>query len=99
MASNSATLAAIKSAHAGRTGAPKYGEIAFSGNGSQTAFNIPHGLGGTPLSYYAKPLTDAAGAKRTVTVTSTNIVVTYTTAPASGTNNLRLRWGGHRLVA
>lgn len=97
MASNSATLAAINTAHRARTGAPTGGVASFNGNASTTVFNIAHSQGGTPTSYWTLPITEAAAAKRTVTVTSTNVVVTYTTAPASGTGNVKLRWGASRL--
>lgn len=97
MASNSATLATIKTAYATRAGHPTYGEISFSGNGSTTVFNIPHGAGGSPNNYWALPISEAATGKHTVTRDGTNIVITFTTAPVSGTNNVKFRWGSHRL--
>lgn len=97
MATNTTTLGTINTSWKSRTGAPKYGVSSQNGNASTTAFNIAHGLGGVPTSFSVVPLTEAAGAKRVVTATSTNIVVTYTTAPASGTGNVKLRWYAHRL--
>jgi hypothetical protein len=97
MASNSSTLGTISTAWKGRTGAPKYGVASLNGNGSATVFNIAHGLGGTPTSVYALPISEPATAKRTVTKDGTNIIITYATAPASGTGNVRFRWWGHRL--
>lgn len=97
MAGNSSTLATIKTAYASRAGAPKYGVASFNGTGAQTVFNIAHGLGGNPTSVYALPISEAATAKRTVTKDGTNIVVTFASAPASGTGNVKFRWGGHRL--
>lgn len=97
MANNTATLAAIKSAHAGRTGAPRGGIASFNGTGAQTVFNIAHGLGAVPAQFWAVPASEAAWARHTVTAGATNIVVTFTTAPATGTNNVKLSWGGHVL--
>ena len=97
MAGNSATLAAVEAAFKARTGAPTGGNASFNGTGAQTVFNIAHGITGTPNHFWAIPVTDAAHAKRTVTVNGTNIVVTYTTAPPSGTNNVKFRWGSSKL--
>lgn len=69
------------------------GLATFSGDGVTTVFNIPHGLAGTPRHADAKAQT--AGARATqfqVTVTSTNVVVTYSTAPVSGASNVGLWW-------
>jgi hypothetical protein len=98
MAGNSATLAAVNTAFRARTGFPTGGVASFNGTGAQTAFSIPHGQAGAPNHYWAIPISEAAHAKRTVTVTSTNIVITYATAPASGTGNLKFRWGSSRLL-
>ena len=68
------------------------GKATFSGTGAQVAFNIPHGLTGTPTSARVTAGSAAASGAFYVTTTSTNIVVTYTAAPASGTNNVVLNW-------
>jgi len=57
------------------------GVAIFSGDGTTTTFNIPHGLAAAPSKYGVSPLTPDADAARTVTVNATNIVVTYTTGP------------------
>lgn len=66
------------------------GKAVANGNASTTLFNIAHGLGATPsnaLISIAKPAILA-----TYTVDGTNIAVTFTTAPASGTNNVEIHW-------
>lgn len=74
------------------------GKIAFNGTGAQTAFNIPHGItndagnGVIPTYYDANGIDAVSNAAKTVTATTTNIVVTYAAAPASGTNNVNLVW-------
>lgn len=74
------------------------GKIAFNGTGAQTAFNIPHGIvndagnGVIPTYYDANGIDAVSNAAKTVTATTTNIVVTFAAAPASGTNNVNLVW-------
>lgn len=78
------------------------GKIAFNGTGAQTAFNIPHGIvndagnGVIPTYYDANGIDAVSIAAKTVTATTTNIVVTYAAAPASGTNNVNLVWTAER---
>lgn len=78
------------------------GKIAFNGTGAQTAFNIPHGIvndagnGIIPTYYDANGIDAVSNAAKTVTATTTNIVVTYAAAPASGTNNVNLVWTAER---
>jgi len=79
------------------------GTATFSGNGSNKVFTIPHGLDAAPLYCIPFPAvaptfvdvqpasTDAKG-DYYITADATNITVTYGTAPASGTNNVVLRW-------
>ena len=97
MAGNTSTLGTINTAWKGRTGAPKGGIASFNGTGAQTVFNIAHGLGAAPTVFWAVPASEAAWARHTVTAGATNIVVTFTTAPATGTNNVKLSWGGQIL--
>lgn len=74
------------------------GTAQFSGNASTTVFNIPHTLvndagNGIVPTYFDVNGTDAVSiAAKTVTATTANIVVTFSAAPASGTNNINLRW-------
>ena len=67
----------------------------FNGTGSQTAFNIPHTLGVVPVELSVTPGSAAAAAPFYVTATSSNLVVTYLTAPAAGTNNVLLNWSAN----
>jgi len=63
-----------------------------SGNASTKAFNIAHSLLAAPsVVRVTVGSSDAAGTP-VITSTSTNIVVTYPTAPPSGTNNLIWNW-------
>lgn len=73
------------------------GAATFSGNGSTVAFNIAHGLSTTPTSYVVTAASSAAKGEYYVTANATNITVTYTTAPASGTNNVVLTWKAEKL--
>jgi nitrous oxidase accessory protein NosD len=68
------------------------GTATFSGNGTQTIFTIPHGLATTPKTVIVTPGSADAIGNFYVTVDATNITVTYTTAPPSGTNNIILYW-------
>lgn len=74
------------------------GVAVFSGNASTTAFNIPHGIvnaagnGVIPGYFDVNGLDAVSIAAKTVTATTTNIVVTFSAAPASGSNNINLRW-------
>jgi hypothetical protein len=75
-----------------RVGASDSGLSTQSGNGSTKVFNIAHGLFATPLNYRVEPLSADAAVGRDITVTSTNIVITYSLPPLSGTNNLKWSW-------
>lgn len=68
------------------------GQVTLSGTGSATAFTIAHGLASTPSSVRVTPGSAAAATPFYVTSDATNITVTFTTAPASGTNNVVLNW-------
>lgn len=70
----------------------KTGTNTQSGNGTATSFSIPHGLGTTPTYWNAVAISAAAGNISYVTANSTNIIVFYSVAPASGTNNLSWNW-------
>jgi hypothetical protein len=68
-----------------------------NGNGSTTLFNIAHGLGSTPTyAFISVAQSGSAFIGTQYTVDSTNIAVTFASAPASGTNNVKIYW---RVVA
>lgn len=66
------------------------GKATASGNGSTTVFNVAHGLGSTPSN--AMIVCSSHTNTFTFTTTTTNIVVTFSTAPPSGTNNVVFYW-------
>jgi len=68
------------------------GVATFSGDGSTTEFKIEHGLVSTPSKYAVSPLTPDADASRTITVDDTYIIITFSTAPPSGTDNIKFGW-------
>lgn len=75
------------------TGIFNGGTAVLSGTGSATAFTIAHGLGVTPSEMSVIPASAAAAAHPLwISADATNITVTFTTAPASGSNNVSLAW-------
>lgn len=72
--------------------AGKGGSASFNGTGAQTVFNIPHTLGVVPTEYSVDPGSAGANALFFVSADATNLIVTFAAAPASGTNNVVLRW-------
>ena len=72
----------------------RVGKSTASGNASTTVFNIAHGLGSLPT--YTFIVCSSLTTTNTYTVDSTNIVVTFSSAPPSGTNNVIIYW---RVVA
>jgi len=68
------------------------GVATFSGDGSTTEFKIEHGLVSTPSKYGVSPLTPDAHADKTISVDDTYIIITFSTAPPSGTDNLKFGW-------
>ena len=77
----------------------RVGKSTASGNGSTTVFNIAHGLGSNPTYAFvsvAQSGTTNPQINRSYTTDATNIVVTFATAPSSGTNNVIINW---RVVA
>jgi hypothetical protein len=98
---NASTLASIGTAWKGRSPAPAapVGRRAFgytaNGDGTAVAFNIAHGMtdkDGTaiaPAGVALEPRNAVSAAAHWISsITTTNVVVTFTTAPASGTNNV-----------
>jgi hypothetical protein len=74
------------------TGSILRGTTTKTGNGSTKVFTIAHGMGITPTAYFVHGNSvDALGAF-TLSADSTNITVTYTVAPPTGTSNLAFTW-------
>jgi parallel beta helix pectate lyase-like protein len=65
-----------------------------NGTGSQTVFNIAHGLSAAPAIAIVTPDSDDAQPPYTVTKDATNIIVTFPFAPPTGTNNVKFFWQG-----
>lgn len=63
----------------------------FNGDGTTKVFTIPHGCWNS-IRANVTPMSQAAAIPFYVTVNSTSIIVTFNTAPASGTNNIVLAW-------
>jgi hypothetical protein len=77
----------------------RVGKHQANGNGSATVFNIAHGNGSTPTYAFisvAQSGTTNPAIDHSFTVDATNIVVTFASAPSSGTNNVVIYW---RVVA
>jgi len=68
------------------------GVAVFSGDGSTTEFKIEHGLVSAPSKYGVTPLTPDAHADKTISADDTYITITFSTAPPSGTDNLKFSW-------
>jgi len=68
------------------------GKSTQSGNASTKVFNIPHKLDTTPKSARVTAGSSDAAGNPVVTFDATNVIVTYPTAPPSGTNNLLFNW-------
>ncbi|RFB07677.1 right-handed parallel beta-helix repeat-containing protein [Bacillus sp. OE] len=69
-------------------------QIVFSGDGVSTTKTIPHGLSATPNAYFVQAVSlDAGNAViKRVVANSTDLIVTFNTAPVSGSNNITLNW-------
>ena len=61
-----------------------------SGNGSTTSFTIAHSIGSTPSVYFAECISHQVTC--TITADATNLTVTTSSAPSSGTNNVKIYW-------
>jgi len=68
------------------------GRSTQSGDGATTAFTISHGLYTTPASVSVTAGHAAARGDFHVTVSSTQITVTFGTAPVAGASNVVLNW-------
>lgn len=69
-----------------------HGESTRSGDGSTTTFYIPHNLEVDPAWVNVEAQSIDASADRQVRHTSTNIIIEYSAAPASGSGNLEWEW-------
>jgi hypothetical protein len=63
-----------------------------NGDGSTTAFNIPHGCFATPTYVNVVPATANSLGSFTITANNTNIVVNYAIAPPAFVTNLQWYW-------
>jgi sugar/nucleoside kinase (ribokinase family) len=70
--------------------AEQTGKATASGDGSTTAFTIAHSVGSTPSVVFVQCSTFSTS--YTYTVDATNITVTFTTAPTSGSSNVIFYW-------
>lgn len=64
----------------------------FSGDGAILSFDIPHGLGVTPVNYTVTSASTAAQGIAYAEVDSTNITVHYNIAPPTGVDNVSIAW-------
>ena len=75
----------------------RVGKSTASGNASTTIFNIAHGLGSKPTyAFISVAQSGSTNITKSYTTDATNIVVTFSSAPTSGTNNVIIYW---RVVA
>jgi len=72
-------------------GPSREGIATFTGDGSTTSFTIAHGLVATPSKYFVQPLNAASQGFSDVSADSTDITITFSSAPASGTT-LKFYW-------
>lgn len=82
-----AVVGAVQNVHVAKGFASK------SGDASTKIFTIAHGMASTPASAWVNPSSTDALGEFTTDIDSTNITITYTIAPPSGTNNLEYYWG------
>ena len=88
------TIASSGEGGGGGSGIGAGGTVSLDGDVStdKKIFNIPHGLAEIPDGYSVHPSSvDALGDYR-VDIDTTNIIVTYQSAPPTGTGNVELVW-------
>jgi len=68
------------------------GVATFSGDGLATSFSWAHGLVGTPSVILVTPKSADAAITHSVSADATNITITFSSAPAAGTDNVVLAW-------
>jgi len=69
-----------------------FSSATFSGNGTKTQFQIPHGLSSQPSSWIVQSATGDGADISHVTADGTSLTVNYNSAPPSGTDNIELNW-------
>ena len=69
-----------------------FSSATFSGDGTTTQFQIPHGLSSRPSSWIVQSGTADGSDISHVTADGTNLTVNYSSAPPSGTDNIELNW-------
>ncbi|MCD6138255.1 MAG: hypothetical protein J7J91_06715, partial [Deltaproteobacteria bacterium] len=62
------------------------------GDGTTTQFSIEHGLVSTPSKVQVTPMSSDAAGDFYVTADATYIYINYSTAPPSGTDNVKVSW-------
>lgn len=73
-----------------------YGEGTISGDGASTVFTFPHNLSFTPSNVRLTPQSSEAAAAHYVSnVTDTSVEVTFSAAPADGTDNVVFDYEAH----
>ena len=79
--------ASVKYFILGEIVAPEPGSIVYrlngTGDGTTTIFNVPHYQGRIPAGYETFAQSSAALATNTVTVDATNVIITFSSAPAN----------------
>lgn len=68
------------------------GDAVFSGDGSTVTFSIQHGLSQAPSTFEVTPTSAGAAGDSYVSATADTLDVTFSTAPASGTDNVTFNW-------
>ena len=74
------------------------GQATFSGNGTKTQFQIPHGVGEKPSTWKIEAVSPDATQPSHASADSSNITVFYDSPPPSGTNNVTLNWAAKEKV-
>lgn len=75
------------------TGSNK-GTTTYNGDGTATSKTIAHGLSATPSFFNATAASAAAGTAgiKYIIADATNLTIYFNSAPASGTNNVTIKW-------
>ena len=68
------------------------GNFSSSGNGADTAFSVPHGLGSIPAYYQVTVTSRDAANVSYVTADNNFLIIHYSSPPSVGNNNLSWNW-------